>query len=636
VTWLLLAPALIAQAPEIVSLGSPCQARNVLAGRIVADRATGHECLVLANMNEGAGTELIFIDLADGTARSYTAPAGAGSWALLEVPGDRLIVGTFYDGAFMCFDLRKMAFTQVAKFPGESYIWNLSMGSDGRVYGGTYPGGKLGALDLNTFTVEDCGAPAPPNLYLRNVSATPDGRILCQLGMEQPTTVLYDPARKAFSPVPETLKGVSIGVSWNGHFLAGQGAWAGPELDAVTPPPYLVPPDAGGWAVDTYVTTEDTLYLRQGPAVWRYRADTGLVKVMSADLRGGRLLAGAPSGAVAGVRGQDYFVARPGETGITLQRIPGESAPRPIHFLRLAPDGKLWGGPPFGQTLFSLDPGTGKAVNTATICDAGGEVYDAAFHGGCVYAAAYSGGDIVRYDPSQPWDQWGSKNPVTIASVGRDGFIRPTGGIVVGPDGLLYSGWMAAYGAYGGAVAATNPTTGETRLIRNPLGEQAVEGLAVGDGVLYVGTSLGANGLPTKEGESTRFGVVDAASGAVLFQREFAGASGVGAVYLDAATGLVSLAVNGRPMLFDPTSRQFSDIGGEPPGLGCHSVAAPGNGRLYYGSGEKLVEVGLGAKVARVAATLGGAITNVAGGADGIVYASCGAEVFRVKVVGAG
>jgi hypothetical protein len=52
------------------------------------------------------------------------------------------------------------------RFAKEEYLWNTAMGGDGRIYTGTYPGGRLGALDLTTYTVEDCGAPAAPNLYL--------------------------------------------------------------------------------------------------------------------------------------------------------------------------------------------------------------------------------------------------------------------------------------------------------------------------------------------------------------------------------------------------------------------------------------------------------------------------------------
>lgn len=621
-----------AEPARVEHLGQPCRSKNVLAGRVIADRNGGGERLVLTNMNETSGAELIFIDFRRHTGKVFRAPAGAGSWALNEVPGDRLIVGTFYDGQFMVFDLKKMAFVKTVGFPGESYIWNLAMGRDGRIYGGTYGGGKLGAFDLSTYTVEDCGAPAPPNLYLRYVSATPDGRILCSFGTEKPTTLLYDPTTKRFEPLPQTLEGVSAGVAWNGYFLAGSRAFRGPSFEVVDPPFPTPPAEKGGWWVDDYMTTGDTLFLRQGHAVYRYRrGDATLTFIAEIDLRGGRLLAGSPSGAVLGVRGQDYFVIQPGDKDLKLKPIPAESGGRHTLFLKADARGRLWGGPTFGQTLFHLDTRTKKTVNTATVCDSGGEVYDVTFLNGIVYAASYAGGDIVRYDPDQPWDQWNGRNPKTIASLGARDYIRPTGGIVTGQDGRLYSGWMAKYGAYGGAVAITDPQSGATELIENPLGEQAVEGLAVDDRFAYVGTSLAANGLPNKPGEAARFGVVELATRKVVFQEEFPGAGGVRAIVRDAKTKRVAMTVGGRLRVFDAVAQKFlSDLAAEAPRSTGHSLSAPGDGRVYYGSEKSLLALDLLTGKAERIAEMPAQITNVTVGPRGIVYVSCGADVYRV------
>ncbi|MGC8784277.1 MAG: hypothetical protein ACP5RN_07815 [Armatimonadota bacterium] len=616
-------------APQVELLGQPCRAKNVLAARYVV-APNGKEWFVLTNMNETAGMELIFIDFRSNAGRAIRAPAGAGSWALLQVPGNRLIVGTFYDGKFMVFDLERMEFVKTAEFPGESYIWNLAIGNDGRVYGGTYPGAKLGALDLNAYAVEDCGAPAPPNMYLRYVSALPDGRILCNFGMEKPINLIYDPRTRKFEEAPQTLQGISRGVSWNGYFLVGSQVLDGKTLQPVEPP-FPLPPGGGGWAVDVNLTTDKELYLRQGNAVYHYaRAGKELRLLASGELRGGGIYAATEKGELLGVRGQDYFVLRPGETQVTLKPIPVESAPRPTLFLRLDEKGRLWGGPHFGQTLFWMDTRTGKAVNTGTICNAGGEVYDVAFRDGKVYAVAYAGGDIVRYDPEAPWDQWNNVNPRVIASVGEKGYIRPTAGVVVGSDGKLYSGWMARYGVYGGAVAITDPTTGETALIENPLGEQAVEGLAVDERFLYIGTSLGANGLPNKKGEWARFGVVDKATGQAVLRREFEGASGVRTFWLDVQTKRLAFSVDGKLRLFDTLSRQFIDLPAEAPRVGSRIVGL-GDGKAYYGSGKTIVQLDLSTGNSENIAELPSGVSNVAVGQDGALYAACGADIYRIR-----
>jgi streptogramin lyase len=639
---LFLAPlvALLAQAAfagTVEYLGSPCRAKQILAGRTVTDRATGREWFVLTNMNELSGLELLFIDFERDSGKAFRAPAGQGSWCVIEVPGDRLVTSTYYDGQFVIFDLKKMAFIKTVGFPGESYIWNMAIGSDGRVYGGTYGHGKLGALDLNTYTVEDLGAPAPPNMYLRTVSATPDGRILCSFGIEKPTTLLYDPATKRFDPVPKTIEGVGDGISWRGYFLAGSSAFKGKSFDVVAPPPFPVPPaDKGGWWVDSELTSEDALYLRQGSAVYRYAAGSNnLALVADIDLRSGMYRAASKAGELLGTRGQDYFVVKPGDKTLTLLPIPVESAPRRTLFLRADDRGRLWGGPTFGQTLWWMDVRTKKAVNTGAICDAGGEVYDATFLNGKVYAASYAGGDITEYDPDQPWDQWNHKNPKPLARVGPK-YIRPVGGIVTGPDGKLYSGWMAQYGTYGGAVAITDPATGDTRVIENPLGEQAVEGLATDGRFAYVGTSLSANGLAPKTGESAQFGVLDLATGKVAFRRTFQGASAVRACTYDAKTKLVAMIVYAKApvlRLFDPAARRFvRGPAGDLRNVTSHSMAATGDGMLYYGHEEQVVALDLQTAKAAVIAEAPSGVSEVTVSPQGEVYVSCGAEVYRVRM----
>ncbi|MBN1344376.1 MAG: hypothetical protein JXQ73_16935 [Phycisphaerae bacterium] len=629
---LLLAAAFASQTGgmKVEHLGRPCQAKNILAGRVVNDRGADRQWFVLTNMNEVEHMELIFIDPEKDEGRVFRAPAGAGSWALREVAGDRLVVGTYYDGVFMVFDLKQMAFVKTVDFPGESYIWNLAIGSDGRVYGGTYNGAKLGALDLKTYAVEDCGAPAPPNLYLRSVSATPDGRILCSLGMEKPTVKLFDPSDKTFGPLPKTLDGVSAGVSWNGYFLAGSRAFKGKDLEPVDPPPFPAPPaDKGAWNVDTYMTTNDVVFIRQGTAIYRYaKGDKATALVADIDLRGGRLLAGDAKGRVLGVRGQDYFVIKCGDSDLALKPIPVESAGRITHFLKADGRGRLWGGPTFGQTLFWMETKTKKLVNTRTISDVGGEVYDATFIKGVVYAAAYCGGEIIRYDPDEPWDQWGHKNPRTIAAV-APGYIRPTGGIVVGADGKLYSGWMAKYGTYGGAIAVTDPATGQTRLMENPLGQQAIGALAVDKGSAYVGTTLHGNGLPEKKGESAKFGVVELATGKVLLDKPMKGVSSVGPIACDKKTGRVAVVVGGALWIFDPVKKAFisSPVEGAPK-VTSHVLASRGDGWICYGSEKSLIALNLANGQNMQLGDVPANIANVTLGAEGQIYVSCGADVY--------
>src|SRR5262245_21997126 len=107
-------------------LGQPCRARNVHAGVVVED--AGREWFGITNTNENANVELVFIDAKADKGEVYRAPAGAGAWALQKLPGNRLALGTYYDGMFMVFDVAKRAWVKTVKFPGEDYIWTFAIG----------------------------------------------------------------------------------------------------------------------------------------------------------------------------------------------------------------------------------------------------------------------------------------------------------------------------------------------------------------------------------------------------------------------------------------------------------------------------------------------------------------------------
>lgn len=621
----------VAAQSEIVKLGQPCRAKNVLASRLVTDRKTGKEWFVLSNMNEHSNMELIFIDFERNVANVYRAPAGAGAWGLIEVPGDRLVVSTFYDGNFMVFDLNKMEFVKVASFPGEDYIWTMAIGSDGRVYGGTYPGGKLGALDLNTYEVEDLGAPAKPNLYCRHVSALPDGRLLCNFIQEKTMALIYDPSTKEFSPVPESMKDIGYGISWNGYFLSGAKVFDGKTLEAVTPPFPVPPPDKGGWVISTTATTDDVLVLSQGSTIYVYRkGEKSLERFADVERRGSGIAAVTRDGRMLGVRGQDYFVLKKGDRRLNLRQIPAESSPRETHFLRLDDRNRLWGGPTFGQTLWWMDLLTGRTVNTSTVCNSGGEVYDVAFRNGETYAVAYAGGDIIRYNADKPWNQWDNVNPKTIASVGPRGYIRPIAGAVFGPDGKLYSGWMASYGKYGGAIAITDPETGETDLIENPLGEQAIAGIAPDERFIYAGTSIGGNGLPNKANEWASFGVIHRATKKVVFKRTFDKVRTIRVLGYDPESKRVVLATDGTLKLFDRVKRVFLDLPADTPELSSHSTSMR-DGILVYGSDQYIVKLDVRKAEFTRLVEGPGKISNVAAAPDGTVYFSSGVDVYAFK-----
>jgi hypothetical protein len=620
-------------------LGEPCRAANILSSRVV--RAAGKEYLALMNMNEISHAELILIDAKTGEGKVFKAPAGAGCWAMQQIDGDRLAMGTFYDGTFLIFDLKTMSFVKTIRFPGEEYLWEFARGSDGRLYAGTYPKGKLGALDLVNYHVEDFGNPAKPNMYCREVSALPDGRIYCRYGMQSRDLFIFDPKTKQFSRAPSQMEKTTGGVVWNHYFVGiqvydGKSAIAfDTNLQAVIPPPFPLPSAQGAWRINASITTAEDLYLMQGQSLYHFRTNRDrLTKELEADLHGGEITGRSSDGTFFGVCGQRYFTIKTGQAQIQLHEYPGKLSPREILFLEADSRDVLWGGPTFAGTLFFMDAKTKQFTNTDRVASHIGEVYDVAFMNGKVYAVAYAGGDIIEYNPAESWDQFNDKNPHTISHLGDRGYIRPVAGIRAGDDHLLYSGWMANYGTYGGAIAVTDPASGKTELIENPLGEQGISGVEADDRYIYAGTSVAGNGLPSKHGASIAFGVINKTTHKVEFTQSFSGGS-VHFFARDRKAGIVAFVTDTTIRLFDPS--KMTTKGGpistpaNLPRCTGGSVVCRGNGHLYFGNGSTIFSLDLETLQFKTAATAPFRIGLIAISTDGAIYSSSGTRLYRVN-----
>lgn len=594
----------ITLAAEFKNLGQPCRPFNVLSGSMIKSPATGDDLLLLGNTNEVSGLELLQLDPATNDVKVVVAPAGQGAWAMQQIPGNRLVQGTYYDGKFLVFDLEKGSYIHTAQVPGEQYIWNTALGKDGKLYGGTYPNAVLASLDLDTYEVKSHKCPLPGvHQYLRYVNATTDGRIVCTYDMATSTALIFDPATDKFTSAPEGFSPLGLASTWEGMLCYMQDFYDGKTLAPVKELPFPPPPEKS-WFVDYNLTTTNTLYLRGGNRIYRYKKGDAAPKLVAQwDARvPGAARGFLKDGSLVVSIGQDTFLVKPDTEAVELRPLPrpdfvyksdGKTTTTPTgrssHFL--AADGKdrLWGGPLFGQTLYWIDLANGETTNTSIVSARGGEVYDLAFTDGKVYAVSYVGGEVIEYDPAKPFDLFFQKNPRTIAH-SRDAYIRPNAGVVLGADGLLYSGWMAKYGTYGGAVYITDPkleVSKNNRLIENPLGPFAISGIEVDDDFVYLGTTVAGNGLPNKPGAFGQLGIMDKKSGEIVWKQTLDGKLAADQFCLDPATGLLAFRVGESLGLFDTKARKVVELEKAVPVV--DNIVGDGKGSLYFGSGEDLV-----------------------------------------------
>lgn len=504
-------------------LGEPCRNFQILGIGSFADPLDGRQKVVLSNFAAGAVGNIVIVDPLTGAGEDLALPGDNGAWAVLNYRDEKLLIGTCGQHGYLhCLDLMTREWAGPLRNEKEQYIWNLCLGEDGMVYGGTYPGCVLLRYDPARHLLENLGrvSAVEGNLYSRMVYAGVPGHILVACGYAEAHLALWDIRRgqaRCFGKPGASVREVGE------DFLCTQ---AGEELDF--------------YDLRTLEPLNQDLghRLRAGGPPSRYRG-----MGFSARLKDGRYLC---------TRGQEYYVDGGGEERPALRPIPADRPATRIHTLTCDAQGKVWGSAGFGQTIFSFDPRTGEVWNSQVVCDAGGEVYGMAFAGQRLFMACYSGGDHVVYDPAQSWNQVDQFNPYTLEPAGP-ALIRPSAKSLMGPDGHFWTGWMAAYGRYGGGLSRVRVDSLEVEVWTDPLGPQALLGLAADQQYLYFITGGGANGLPSQPGPFA-FAVWSPA-GKVVWNRQFH--QGQTPHSVTAAGGRVFVGVDRHIEVFDPQRLEF-------------------------------------------------------------------------------
>jgi hypothetical protein len=577
-------------------LGQPCRNFQILGiGRFV-DPRDSHEKVVLTNYAAGATGNIVIVDPVADQGEDLPLPGDNGAWASLNYRDEKLLIGTCSTYGYLhSLDLRTRAWATPLRDEHETYIWNLCLGSDGLVYGGTYPGCVLLRYDPARHTLANLGRASadPGNLYSRTVYGQVPGHILIACGYATPGLMLWNMQTREFRPFDRP--GAQIKEINDRFICTAVSANAGDEL--------------------AFYNTQ-TLEPIAGPTPELPKPYEPKYAGMSFSITladGGRLA----------TRGQEYYIDR-GETQPPLKPIP---APRPAtHILTIAsdPQGHIWGSAGFGQTIFRYDPATGETWNSQVVCDGGGEAYGLSFAGGKLFLSCYAGGDHIVYDPTQPWDQIANRNPRTLTQVAPD-FIRPSAKSVIGPDSNFWTGWMAKYGAYGGALSRIDTATMQMTCWPNPAGPQALVGLAAGERYLYFTTGGGANGLPSRV-EPFHFAVVNPA-GEIVWRHAFDPGVSLGPVA--AVQGNALVAVDKSLQVYNPHTFAFERA--IPLSEPCQFLLAWQNGQAAVFCGQSLLRVNPLTGNTECLCELPGSVHTATVTPDGALYFAHGTFLYQVQ-----
>jgi len=451
-------------------------------------------------------------------------PGILNGWALTNSLDQRAIfIGG--QGHVWRYDTTTRTLTDLgAATPRATRVFDLVTAPDGRIWGGSYPGGEVWSLDPATGKFTSAGSVGNDNDYARTL-AVDGSHLYVGTGSVHPNIVQIstaDPAKHTqIAPPPEVRTGfltqlkVHAGVlsvlfpdgSRGLYDLTGR-AWVdAPEL-ATTGNLYQATPGAAA--------PDNRVYFFRDGRFWGATlgpegvTETALATVPVPTSVGGRIVRMALDGAPA-----DWVLAYDSHTRLVAHRLGApdpatglavpETRPRVIN-VRLRPTalrvkslaesaGKVVVGGYGGSSLSILDPATlGTPADRGLVRTVGGastpkffgEVEGMVTNGRYQYFGTYPKSRIFRLDTTQPWAD--RTNPRLLADLGATTSQDRPIAWAASPSRTFF-GTIPDYGIRGGALGWFEGTSARPVVVDPPVPEQSVVGLSADRSTVYGSTS---------------------------------------------------------------------------------------------------------------------------------------------------
>jgi len=596
----------------------------------------------LTTFNSADRGQLIRLDVHANRAKAWTIPVGIGSWDIVRARDGNIYLGSYNGGTLMCFDPRRERWIDLPQM-SEDYrkkeyiIATLVQTPNNDIYYGTYPGCRLVRCDLEKGVLEDVGSPAPDENYLRGLETTAAGVVLCCVATQRARTVAYLPKTHTFRTLtPEEFQRPGFApAAVTANYIADATAGKIITYDARTldvSRVYDAPTDSSG-----FTTYKDDLLLYQ-------QAREGLYLF---DLRNGKRSefhrAALPPAIgrtyltkareALYMRVQSYAVIGPRASSYEWKRIPVDGLGQNIFWLNTFSDGRIFGGPELGQTMFAWNPKNAQLDSYDQVIDHGGEIYYAIPYRGKLYTISYIKATLAVFDPAKGWKQGNDKdsNPRTILHV-PDSQYRPVGGIHLGPGNKMYIGTQPNYGMLGGALTVFDPETEQIEVHRNIIPDQQLVAVATDATWVYAASNPGGGGGAKPKARAGHFFVWDPAAKKIVYDLELAPRQGIHA--MASVNGCVYFALGSEFKEYKHATGQMRTIAQleKPARIPNQSLRACQDGTLWAILSGQLARIRPREnRIDFLKPTAGHAHGGLTVGADGTVYFGAGTDMWMHK-----
>jgi len=423
---------------------------------------------------------LIILDPKTRQQEAYEIPVDMGGWGFVEYPKGHLLMGTCDQGGYLIrFDLAKRQFWKPLRVESETYLWQVIKGSDGMVYGGTYPNCKLLRYDPENHQLEDLGRIDNDNAYLRTIVDTGHRKLLMQAAYHKPRLYVFDEETRTSKVFMEGVWWPSNAVNDRLRLRQGEEKFIVldteilQEADPGFPEP--VDKEGWGWPVTQEVNGTKKYYFVKGSDWYLWNTETNTVSksFTMPEHKGSQHITELSLGKFVGVRVPEWILLDPQKGKIKRYRIRQDVAGSDtLEMFTLDDKNRLWLVGASATFLSRVDLEKKEVVNIGPLQNTPVQPFGMVFHKGKLWLAVYSTAELMVYDPEAPYDEWNNVNPHILGNAKP--FCRPSGNSVVGPDGGIWTGFGAAYGKVGHCLSRVDPETLEIALFENMVPQQGM------------------------------------------------------------------------------------------------------------------------------------------------------------------
>jgi len=559
----------------------------------------------------GNKASYLFIDAETGkTEQVYPEDSGLGAYGVLMTP-ENVIYDTM-GNHLLAIDVPTRKVRPVGSFDGGFSLGGYVRAEDGTVYAGLYPNATLVSWNPTSKTFINHGAlndEAWPQ-YLRPLVMDSSGWLYGSIGLQEGqvvgfhpptgTKVVLIPKDKRRRGQPELFRGE------DGQVYANAAGWGWHRLSEgiAMPTEHTPPPEA--------------------------RAD-------------GRTFPDGSRITEVNIPDRKLCITDVGEWEPRELRFDYHSAGVAIYTIVAGPDGKIYGSTGIPLRIWSFDPAIGKMWNSG-LGGYDGHINQLVRQGDKLYGAVYSGGQLLEYDPHQPFDDADmavSKNPRQVHRdpAAIDLYGRPNAVLAHSDGRHILVGGKAARVVRGSGMLIYDTETGEEVMLdrKELLPDHGINAMiSLPDGDVLVGTSIhpptgGSAGTDTTA-MLYRFNMATR-----TIRERWPLQPATPAVYdmVVAADGLVyGLAEPSRFFVFNPASGEFvhqEELSGYGDAAGymaprCMSIAPDGN--IYAIFQKAVVRIEPGTFRHRAIFNTADKITAGIAIQDGRLYFACGSRLF--------